>query len=206
MLDLVRVAAYEPLELLPVLNAAVNAAEPELDARYSPGTIRRLGGEVTDEMHDYVMRLIMRDRQDLVEGNQRATYALEPREPRDDRLSVVGLGTITPDLTPSVYRLPLQPGVMKHLPHALRPERPLGQANVTSWTLPEYYPSLGGVYRVLSHEAHSSVWTVEPKRANCVVHTAIAEAMTEVGRPQRYHVGEVGDVVVPVSRAYVKAA
>lgn len=184
---------------------AANISQSELEARYSPGTVRRLGSNAL-VAKETVERTLQQDKDSDITKNGRATFVAVDQNEKDGSSSAVGIGTVMAGLKLYVHHIPLQPFITDRIPsHRIRTEALYGHANVTGWTMPEYYNELDGVYSRLLGEVPEpyNSWTIEPVRSHAAVHEAIRRAgLIALGSPERYDVGEDRNVLPPVSQAY----
>jgi hypothetical protein len=208
LLNLIRVRAFTPPELANDLSRSVEVSRRNLRRRFSPGTIRRLGGSATS-IEGYTTRLVAEDRSERVGNSDGRVYAVIPEAEREDGIEIIGLATVIYGLNAHKQRLPVAPALNRHLPEWLAGKTVnLATANITAWTRPEYDEYIGDVYKLaLGDIAGVSAWTVEPIRSEDRFHIAIMDAgMIALGQHARYDVGENVRIIPPVSEAYVRAA
>jgi hypothetical protein len=206
-MTLVRFKEFTVGELAPQLHERAANSRDELLRRYSPGTVRRLGSSaaIATEM---VEKAIRQDAENAVAKKGNATFAVIPdNHPLGSATQVIGVASMLKGLEVSIQRFPIAPRLAERLPaHLISKHAELGTTNVTGWVSSDQADLLGSVYIDLMGQLpkRETAWTIEPVRSAAAAHGAIILAgMTAIGSPQRYDVGEDGNVVPPVSQAYM---
>jgi hypothetical protein len=203
-ISLVRVRAFTPTELTDGLAPIVDPNRGLLRRRYSPGTVKRLGGTAA-EISDRVTAMFLQDRDGSLQDNGHETYAVVHNETR-----IVGLATLLKTVKAYSHSYPLPPAISRRVPAQWidRRDADLGAVNVTGWTAEAFAGHTQNLYaQLLAQVPHYSAWTVEPTRSGDLYHEAIMQAgMLKYGDPTHYDVNEIASTITPESQAYIRPA